>query len=219
LDAEAIAEAAMRPTMRFVEVESQAQSDMQALHRARERLVSERTALINHLRALLLERGIVAPQGRRKLEEELAVFADEDGVAALTPRIRLLIEDLRAEWRALDERIEAFDGEFVRMARDDEAARCLTKILGIGTINATALAAAVARPRTIGVNGYLIQDAFLEVYFEFSLAAPGVKLFLERELVSLFEGDENFFQSDHTQKRNHARVLFSQRYVYIRLSH
>src|SRR5215212_1478409 len=58
-DAEAIAEAATRPTMRFVEVKSQAQSDVQALHRARERLVSERTALINHLRALLLERGIV----------------------------------------------------------------------------------------------------------------------------------------------------------------
>ena len=50
----------MRPTMRFVEVKSQAQSDIQALHRARERLVPERTALINHLRALLLERGIVA---------------------------------------------------------------------------------------------------------------------------------------------------------------
>jgi transposase len=60
LDAEAIAEAASRPTMRFVEVKSQAQSDIQALHRAPERLVSERTALINHLRALLLERGIVA---------------------------------------------------------------------------------------------------------------------------------------------------------------
>ena len=125
LDAEAIAEAGMRPTMRFVEVKSQAQSDIQALHRARERLVSERTALINHLRALLLERGIVAPQGRRKLEEELSVFADEDGIEALSPRIRLLIEDLRAEWRALDERIAAFDGEFVRMARDDEAVRRL----------------------------------------------------------------------------------------------
>ncbi len=62
LDAEAIAEAATRPTMRFVEVKSQAQSDVQALHRARERLVSERTALINHLRALLLERGIVVPK-------------------------------------------------------------------------------------------------------------------------------------------------------------
>jgi transposase len=143
LDAEAIAEAASRPTMRFVEVKSQAQSDIQALHRARERLVSERTALINHLRALLLERGIVAPQGRRKLEEQLSTFADEDGIEALSPRIRVLIEDLRTEWRTLDERIAVFDGEFVRMARDDEAVRRLTKIPGIGTINATALAAAV----------------------------------------------------------------------------
>ena len=62
-DAEAIAEAATRPTMRFVPVKSVAQSDVQALHRARERLVAERTALINHLRALLLERGITAPRG------------------------------------------------------------------------------------------------------------------------------------------------------------
>src|SRR6266550_8554773 len=146
LDAEAIAEAATRPTMRFVTVKSQYQSDVQALHRARERLVSERTALINHLRALLLERGIVAPQGRRKLQEELAVFA-EDGIEALSPRIRLLIEDLRSEWRALDERIAAFDAEFVRMAREDEAVRRLTTIPGIGTINATALAAAVGNAR------------------------------------------------------------------------
>src|SRR6185295_8078819 len=108
MDAEAIAEAATRPTMRFVEVKSQVQSDIQALHRARERLVSERTALINHLRALLLERGIVVPQGRRKLEEEIAVFADEDAIEALSPRIRRLIEDLRSEWRTLDERIATF---------------------------------------------------------------------------------------------------------------
>ena len=143
LDAEAIAEAATRPTMRFVEVKSQAQSDLQALHRARERLVSERTALINHLRALLLERGIAAPQGRRKLEEQLSTFADEDKIEALSPRIRALIEDLRAEWRALDERIAAFDKEFVQMARKDETARRLATVPGIGSINATALVAAV----------------------------------------------------------------------------
>src|SRR3979411_363951 len=140
LEAEAIAEAATRPTMRFVAVKSQTQSDIQALHRARERLVSERTALINHLRALLLERGIVAPQGRRRLQEELLVFADEDRIEALSPRIRLLIEDLRSEWRALDERIAAFDAEFVRMARDAEGSGRLSTIPGIGTINATALA-------------------------------------------------------------------------------
>jgi transposase len=147
LDAEAIAEVATRPTMRFVEVKSQAQSDIQALHRARERLVSERTALINHLRALLLERGIVAPQGRRKLEEQLSTFADEDGTEALSPRIRVLIGDLRAEWRTLNERIAAFDAEFVRMARNDETARRLATIPGIGTINATALVAAVGKAR------------------------------------------------------------------------
>jgi transposase len=66
-DAEAIAEAATRPTMHFVEVKSEAQLDMQTLHRARERLVGERTSLINQLRAILLERGISVPQGRRKL--------------------------------------------------------------------------------------------------------------------------------------------------------
>jgi transposase len=149
LDAEAIAEAATRPTMQFVEVKSHARSDVQALHRARERLVSERTALINHLRALLLERGIVAPQGRRKLEEQLSTFGDEDGIAALSSRIRVLIEDLRAEWRALDERIAAFDAEFVHMVQNDEAVRRLTTIPGIGTINATALAAAVVDARAL----------------------------------------------------------------------
>ena len=143
LDAEAIAEAATRPTMRFVPVKSQDQSDLQALHRARERLVSERTALINHLRALLLERGIVVPQGRRKLEAALETLAEEDGFAALSPRIRTLIEDLRAEWRSLDQRIAGFAAEFVQLARDDVAMRRLTKIPGIGTINATALVAAV----------------------------------------------------------------------------
>ena len=146
-DAEAVAEAATRPTMRFVPVKSVAQSDLQALHRARERLVSARTALINHLRALLLERGIVAPQGRARLAAELCTFADEES-GSVSPRIHLLVEDLRREWRLLDERIAAFDKEFVALARQDEAARRLTTIPGIGTINATALVAALGDART-----------------------------------------------------------------------
>src|SRR6188768_2751199 len=60
-DAEGIAEAASRPTMRFVEMKTEDQLDMQTLHRSRERLVGERTALINQLRAILLDRGIVVP--------------------------------------------------------------------------------------------------------------------------------------------------------------
>ena len=93
-DAEAIAEAATRPTMRFVELKSEAQLDMQSLHRARDRLVGERTALINQLRAFLLERGIIVPQGRRKLELHLETLLAAEQVS-LSPRTRLLIEDMR----------------------------------------------------------------------------------------------------------------------------
>jgi transposase len=148
-DAEAIAEAATRPTMRFVELKSEEQLDMQSLHRARDRLVGERTALINQLRAFLLERGIVVAQGRRRLEVRLEeVLAPEQ--ATLSPRTRLLIEDMRAQWRELDRRILAFDDEFAAQARADEAARLLMTIPGIGPLNATALAAAVGRAETFG---------------------------------------------------------------------
>jgi len=78
-DAEAIAEAATRPTMRFVELKSEAQLDAQILHRARTRLVGQRTALINQLRAVLLERGIVVPKGRRQLQQYLIRLLDEEG--------------------------------------------------------------------------------------------------------------------------------------------
>lgn len=122
-DAEAIAEAATRPTMRFVELKSEAQLDMQSLHRARDRLVGERTALINQLRAVLLERGTVVPQGRRKLEVYLEVLLGEDK-AQLSPRVRLLVEDLRAEWRELDRRISAFDDEFALGARTTRPPVC-----------------------------------------------------------------------------------------------
>ena len=81
-DAEGIAEAATRPTMHFVELKSQA--GVETLHWSRDRLVRERTALINQLRAILLEPGMVAPQGKRKLEQFLAVLMDEQGGAGLT---------------------------------------------------------------------------------------------------------------------------------------
>jgi transposase len=149
-DAEAIAEAASRPTMRFVELKSEEQLDMQSLHRARSRLVGERTALINQLRAVLLERGITVAQGRRKLEEHLALLLGEEDSRPLplSPRTRLLIEDMRLQWSELDRRIAAFDAEFVAAARNDDAARRLATIPGIGVLNATALVAAVGDART-----------------------------------------------------------------------
>ena len=144
-DAEGIAEAAMRPTMRFVELKSQDQLDMQTLHRSRDRLVGERTALINQLRAILLERGLGAPQGKRKLEQFLAVLMDEQGGAGMSPRMVLLIADARAQWAELDRRIAAFDAEFVRWVKENEEARRLITIPGIGATIASALVAAVGR--------------------------------------------------------------------------
>jgi transposase len=146
-DAEAIAEAATRPTMRFVELKSAEQLDLQSLHRVRDRLVGARTALMNQLRAVLLERGLTVPQGRRKLEQHLAAILDSEG-ACLSPRIRLLLVGLQAEWAELDRRIAAFDDEFAARAKTDEAARRLATIPGIGVLNATALVAAVGNAAT-----------------------------------------------------------------------
>jgi transposase len=146
-DAEAIAEAATRPTMRFVPLKVEAQLDMQVLHRARERLVAERTALINQLRALLLERGIVLPQRRRALLAWIDTPAADGEPDPLSQRLRLLVTDMRAEWAELDRRIGAFDDEFANTARTDEARRRVATIPGIGPINATALVAAIGDAR------------------------------------------------------------------------
>ncbi len=141
-DAEANAEAVGRPTMRFVPIKSETQLDLQTIHRIRQRLVSRRTALINQLRAILLERGITVPQRRRVLEGRLpGILADEQN--GLSSRVRHLIEDMRTEWRELDRRIDEFDVELIATARDDGACRRMCEIPGIGALNATALVAAV----------------------------------------------------------------------------
>ncbi|QPC95554.1 IS110 family transposase [Mesorhizobium sp. INR15] len=147
-DAEAIAEAATRPTMRFVDLKSDEQLDMQSLHRARDRLVGERTTLINQLRAILLERGIMIAKGRRKLELRLEQLLA--GEMAIGRRIRVLIEDMRAEWRALDARIVSFDAEFATLARTDASMKLLSTIPGIGPLNATAFVASVGKAETFG---------------------------------------------------------------------
>jgi transposase len=147
-DAEGIAEAATRPTMRFVEMKTEAQLDMQTLHRSRDRLVRDRTALINQLRAVLLERGIVVPQGKRKLEQYLVVLMQEPEGQGLSARMRMLVADMQAQWQELDRRIAAFEAEFVFYARGCEDARRLTTIPGVGVMTATALIAAIGKAET-----------------------------------------------------------------------
>jgi transposase len=144
-DAEGIAEAATRPTMRFVELKAQEQLDMQTLHRSRDRLVGERTALINQLCAILLERGIVVPQGKRNLERYLDASMDEQDAKGLSARMRLLITDVRAQWRELDRRIAVFDAEFAAFAKENEDAKRLATIPGVGVMIASALIAAIGK--------------------------------------------------------------------------
>ena len=148
-DAEAIAEAATRPTMRFVALKSEAQLDVQILHRVRDRLVGQRTALMNQMRSLLLERGITIAQGRRKLQDALVGMFNAE-ISVVSPRVRQLLEDMQEQWRSLDQRITSFDDEFAAMTRSDPTARRLATIPGIGVLNATALVAAIGTGETFG---------------------------------------------------------------------
>ncbi len=130
-DAEAIAEAVQRPTMKFVATKTADQLDLQALHRVRERLVSQRTGIINQIRAFLLERGVAVRQGLRFLRAELPrILATPPDV--LSPRMVRVIENLAGDWRRLDERIESLSGEIEAVARQDAGCERLMSVPGIG---------------------------------------------------------------------------------------
>ena len=141
-DAEAIAEAVQRPTMKFVATKTADQLDLQALHRVRERLVGQRTGIINQIRAFLLERGIAVRQGLRFLRAELpGILATRTDV--LSPRMLRIIEDLAGDWRRLDERIEGLSSEIETLARQDKACERLMTVPGIGPIISSAMVAAI----------------------------------------------------------------------------
>ena len=141
-DAEAIAEAVQRPTMRFVATKSAEQLDLQALHRVRERLVSQRTGVINQIRAFLLERGVAVRQGLRFLRAELPdILATRTEV--LSPRMARVIEDLTGDWRRLDERIEGLSTEITAIAHQDAACNRLMTVPGVGPIISSAMVAAI----------------------------------------------------------------------------
>src|SRR5579863_7675357 len=108
--------------MRFVALRSEVPLDVQVLHRVRDRL-GQRTLLMNQIRSILLERGIVVAQGRRKLLDALDALSSDNGDGAVGARVRLLLNDMLDQWRALDTRITALDDEFTDMARNDPAAR------------------------------------------------------------------------------------------------
>src|ERR1700739_3930096 len=141
-DAHAVAEAVQRPTTRFVPAKTNEQLDLQALHRVRSRLVSERTAVINQIRGFLLERGIIVRQGQRFLHHLLPdILAKRTDV--LSPRMVRIISDLVGDWRQLDERIETMTDEIETLAKSDDSCRRVMTVPGIGPLISSAMVAGI----------------------------------------------------------------------------
>ena len=142
-DALAIAEAAQRPDRHSVGIKSQEQLDIQTLHRVRQRLVTARTAIVNQVRGLLRERGLVFGSGRGRFErfmrERLTCSENE-----LNPVTRALFSTLVAEYEAIDERVDEIDAELTAFAKSNAACRSMLSVPGVGVIVATALFSAVA---------------------------------------------------------------------------
>ena len=142
IDAEAIAEAVGRPKMRFVPIKTDDQLDLQSLHRVRERWVTRRTAAINQIRGLLLERGITLRKGRCHVDAALPGILG-DASAKLSGALRVLLAQLKLELDHLQMRIDEADAVIKKTAGENEACRRLVAIPGIGPITATAIIAAI----------------------------------------------------------------------------
>src|SRR5271170_2581005 len=145
-DAEAICEAVTRPNMRFVPTKTEEQQSCLTLHRTRHLFIRQQTSVINAIRAHLAEFGIVAPVGRRGVEQLLGVAADASD-KRLPEVARVCVAALGAQLRMLKAQILQFDRMITAWHRSSEASRRLDDIPGIGPVLATALVASVADPK------------------------------------------------------------------------
>ena len=141
-DAEAIAEAVRKENMRFVQIKTQEQLDIQAMHRVRDRLVQRRTALINEIRGFLLDRGLIFAADPKHLRKNLPAVI-EDAEQNLTPRLRWLLDRMWQEWKQVELDIEAVSDELERISEQNELCRRLRKIPGFGPLVSTATVAAI----------------------------------------------------------------------------
>ena len=143
VDAEAIAEAVERKNMRFVPIKTDDQLDLQAIHRVRDRLISRRTAVINQLRAFLLERGMVFREDASEAQGCRCPTFWRTQTLDLTPQMRSLIDLLWDEWKTVEEQIEGLSLELERISAADAGCTRIRQIPGIGPIVATAIVAAI----------------------------------------------------------------------------
>ncbi len=141
-DAEAICEAMSRPNMRFVAVKSVEQQDIQATHRIRADLMTQRTAKANQIRGLVAEYGLVAPQQLRALRAAIPGWL-EDAENGLTDHFRALLHGLWVDLMALDDRVRELDQAIKRLADSNHVTRRLQQLRGVGPMVATALVATV----------------------------------------------------------------------------
>ena len=141
-DAEAIAEAALRPNLRYVGEKTQNQLDLQALHRVRSRLVSRRTATINQIRAFLIEQGITVRTGAHALRNSLFTIL-KNREDEISPRMSDIIVGLYEDWLWLDERIENTTNEIEMISKGEANCQRLMSVPGIGPIISTAMVAAI----------------------------------------------------------------------------
>lgn len=140
-DAEAICEAVARPGMRFVPAKTVAQQDIQAVHRIRERRVKERTALLNQIRGLLAEYGLVIPLKRNAVRQALPRIL-EDADNGLTALAREFVAELYEELGVLGHAVGAYDAKIERLFKANPVCRRLAEVEGVGPVTATALVAA-----------------------------------------------------------------------------
>ena len=138
VDAEAIAEAVVRKNMHFVPIKTDDQLNLQAIHRVRDRLVSRRTAVINQIRAFLLERGLVFAKRPAQLRAAMADVL-ENAEADLTPMMRNLINTLWSECKTVEGQIEELGEQLERISAADAGCTRIRQIPGVGPVVATAI--------------------------------------------------------------------------------
>jgi transposase len=144
-DAAAICEAVVRPTMRFVAAKTADQQAALLLHRGRERLVRQRTGLVNALRAHLAEFGIIAPQGLRNVGKLIAIVRDESD-ARLPVLARQVLAVLATQIEQLDGSVTELERQLMAFHKSNPVSQRLATIPGIGPIIATAIATTVTEP-------------------------------------------------------------------------
>ena len=137
VDAEAICEAASRPSMRFVTPKTESQQTLAAMHRVREALIRDRTGTINQIHGFLLEFGISLPMGQAVIKRLPALLTEH----TLPPRLVAVLERLHAHYQYLNEQINAIEKELRQQLADDDTGQRLLTIPGIGPITASVLAA------------------------------------------------------------------------------